>query len=386
MAPTPRPGILDIEPYVGGEASLPGFDRPARLASNENALGASAKARQAYLETADDLQRYPDGGATALRQAIAQVHDLDAGRIVCGAGSDELIALLVRAYAGPGDEVLYSRHGFLMYPIAATTAGATAVAAPETAELKADVDALLARVTERTKLVFLANPNNPTGTYLARRELERLRAGLPDGTLLVIDAAYAEYVDDPAYSDGADMVDAGAAGTSQSDGGAEVVMTRTFSKIHGLAALRLGWLYGPRAVVDVMNRVRGPFNVAKPALAAGEAAVLDRNHVDRSLAHNNQWRDWFRQQVGGAGLEVLPSAANFVLVRFDSHQQAEAAVAHCKQHGVLTRQMAKYGLPDCLRVSIGAEWEMRRAADAFADFARAHGLDAGGSEGAERTA
>jgi histidinol-phosphate aminotransferase len=376
MAPTPRPGILDIEPYVGGEASLPGFDRPARLASNENALGASAKARQAYLDTADDLQRYPDGSAGALRRAIASVHGLDAERIVCGAGSDELIALLVRAYAGPGDEVLYSRHGFLMYPIAATTAGATAVAAPETADLKADVDALLARVSERTKLVFLANPNNPTGTYLAKGELARLRAGLPADTLLVIDAAYAEYVDDAAYTDGADLVDAGAA-----DGGAEVVMTRTFSKIHGLAALRLGWLYGPRAVVDVMNRVRGPFNVAKPALAAGEAAVLDRDHVARSLAHNNAWRDWFRQQVGGAGLEVLPSAANFVLVRFDDPSQAEAAVAHCKQHGVLSRQMAKYGLPDCLRVSIGAEWEMRMAAEAFADFARQQGLS-----GAERTA
>ena len=379
MAPTPRPGILDIEPYVGGEASLPGFDRPARLASNENALGASDKARQAYLASADDLQRYPDGSARDLRAAIADVHGLDPERIVCGAGSDELIALLVRAYAGPGDEVLYSRHGFLMYPIAATTAGATAVAAPETADLKADVDALLARVGERTKLVFLANPNNPTGTYLGQRELERLRAGLPAGTLLVLDAAYAEYVDDPAYTDGADMVDAGAR-----DGGAEVVMTRTFSKIHGLAALRLGWLYGPRDVVDVINRVRGPFNVAKPALAAGQAAVLDRDHVARSLAHNNRWRDWFRQQVGGAGLEVRPSAANFVLVRFDDPSHAEAAVAHCKRHGVLTRQMAKYGLPDCLRVSIGADWEMRMAADAFAAFARQHGLDAGDPSGVER--
>ena len=384
MAPTPRPGILDIEPYVGGEASLPGFDRPARLASNENALGASEKARQAYLATADDLQRYPDGSARALRRAIADVHDLDAERIVCGAGSDELIALLVRAYAGPGDEVLYSRHGFLMYPIAATTAGATAVAAPETAELKADVDALLARVGERTKLVFLANPNNPTGTYLPKSELERLRAGLPAGTLLVIDAAYAEYVDDTAYTDGADMVDAGARDGGAPDGGAEVVMTRTFSKIHGLAALRLGWLYGPRDVVDVMNRVRGPFNVAKPALAAGEAAVLDRDHVARSLDHNSRWRDWFRQQVGGAGLEVLPSAANFVLVRFDDPAQAEAAVAHCKRHGVLTRQMAKYGLPDCLRVSIGADWEMRMAAEAFAEFAQQHGLNAGDPGEAER--
>ena len=268
-------------------------------------------------------------------------------------------AIVSTSGAGPGKRVA-----------AVLASLASAVAAPETAELTADVDALLARVTERTKLVFLANPNNPTGTYVSRGELKRLRAGLPDGTLLVIDAAYAEYVDDAAYTDGADLVDAG-----PGEEGAEVVMTRTFSKIHGLAALRLGWLYGPGEVVDVINRLRGPFNVAKPALAAGAAAVLDRDHVARSLSHNNAWRAWFRQQVGGAGLEVLPSAANFVLVRFADPVQAEAAVAHCKQRGVLTRQMAKYGLPDCLRVSIGAEWEMRMAAEAFAEFARQQGLD-----------
>ena len=363
MAPTPRPGILDIAPYVGGEAQLPGFDRPARLASNENALGPGRAAQDAYRALADELHRYPDGGSAELRAAIAETHGLDAERIVCGAGSDELIALLVRAYAGPGDEVLYSRHGFLMYPIAATTAGATAIAAPETDDLRADVDALLARVTPATKLVFLANPNNPTGTYLPADELERLQRGLPEEALLVLDAAYAEYVESADYADGARLVEASG----------NVAMTRTFSKIHGLAALRLGWLYGPAEVVDVMNRVRGPFNVSKPAQAAGVAAVRDRAHLERSREHNARWRDWFRQQVGGAGLEVLPSAANFVLVRLPDTDTAEAAVAHARAHGVLVRRMDSYGLPTCLRVSIGQDWEMRQAAEAFVEFARQRG-------------
>lgn len=354
MAPRPRPGIMEIEPYVGGEARLPGFDRVARLASNENPLGASPHAIAAYEAAKDDLHRYPDGASAGLRAAIARAHGLEAENIVCGAGSDELIALLVRAYAGPGDEVLYSRHGFLMYPIAATTAGARAVAAPER-ELTADVDALLDHVGEATKLVFLANPNNPTGTYLTYDELRRLHAGLPEHTLLVIDAAYAEYATDSDYADGSALV-------RETD---NVVMTRTFSKIHGLAALRLGWAYCSSAVADVLNRVRGPFNVATPAQRAGAEAIADAAHVERSVAHNRTWRDWFRQQAARAGVEAMPSAANFVLLRFPDAGQAEAAVTHFKSHGVLVRRMAGYGLPACLRVTVGLEADMRMAAEAL---------------------
>jgi len=318
MAPTPRPGVLDIEPYVGGESQLPGVARVARLASNENPLGPSPDAARAYVELADALHRYPDGGSRALR----------------------------------------SRHGFLMYPIAATTAGATAVAAPET-DLTADVDALLARVSERTKLVFLANPNNPTGTYLSAESLARLHAGLPGEVLMVIDAAYAEYVTDaPDYAEGAALVEAAD----------NVVMTRTFSKIHGLASLRLGWAYGPVGVVDVLNRVRGPFNVSAAAQAAGVAAIRDRDHVLRSAEHNRVWRDWFRQQAARAGIEALPSAGNFVLLRLESPEHAEAAVAHFKRHGVLVRRMGAYGLAACLRVSIGTEDDMRQAAEALIDL------------------
>jgi histidinol-phosphate aminotransferase len=360
MSLTPRPGILDVAPYVGGESKAAGANRVIRLASNENPLGPSPLAIAAYEAEKNQLHRYPDGGARELRAAIAVAEALDAERIVCGAGSDELIGLLVRASAGQGDEVLDSEHGFLMYPISAKTAGATPVAAPE-ANLTADVDGLLARVTERTRLLFLANPNNPTGSYISESALRRLHKGLPDHVLLVIDAAYAEYVSAPDYPQAATLV-------ATAD---NVDMLRTFSKIPGLAALRLGWAYCPPAVVDVLNRVRGPFNVSQAAQAAGIAAVKDRDHVTRSLAHNAEWLAWFSAAVSKAGIEVLPSAGNFVLLRFAGGQtQAEAVLAGMKRQGILLRGMAGYGLPDCLRVTIGTEEDMRVTAEALAEAAR----------------
>jgi histidinol-phosphate aminotransferase len=359
MTLTPRPGILEVAPYVGGESSAQGANRVVRLASNENPLGASPRAVAAYLALKDELHRYPDGGAVELRAAIARSETLDAARMVCGAGSDELISLLVRAYAGPGDEVLYSAHGFLMYAISAKTAGATPVTAPET-DLRADVDALLARVTARTRLVFLANPNNPTGSYLSEAEVRRLRDGLPEHVLLVLDAAYAEYVEEKDYASGAALVEAYD----------NVVMLRTFSKIHGLAALRLGWAYAPPAVIDVLNRVRGPFNVAQAAQAAGVAAVGDTDHVARARQHNTRWRAWLSEQLGAAGLKVHPSVGNFILVRVptDKGHSAAKALEHLKGKGILVRGMAGYGLPDCLRITVGAEDECRAVAEALAAF------------------
>ncbi|MEE8188491.1 MAG: histidinol-phosphate transaminase [Kiloniellales bacterium] len=360
MTLTPRPGILGIEPYVGGEATIPGCNRVIRLASNENPLGPSPRAVAAYEALAGDLQRYPDGGARELREAIARTEGLDAGRIVCGAGSDELIILLVRGYAGPGDEVLHSAHGFLMYPLAAKSVYARPIAAPEK-NLTADVDALLARVTGKTRILFLANPNNPTGSYLPEAELRRLRDGLPGNVLLVIDAAYAEYVTEADYEAGARLVE-------DYD---NLVMTRTFSKIYGLASLRLGWAYCPAAVAGVLNRLRGPFNVSQAAQAAGVAALGDQDHVARSREHNARWRAWFIERVAACGLEPVPSAANFVLVRFAEApgRGADAALEHLKDHGILVRRMAAYGLPDSLRITIGSEEETRAAADALEDFA-----------------
>jgi len=356
--PVPNPGILDIAPYVGGEAHAPGASRLIRLASNEGALGPSPKAVEAYSALAHDIHRYPDGSHRALREAIGRRFALDPARIVCGNGSDELLQLLAKCYAAPGTEVLYSRHGFLIYPIAAKAAGATPVAAAETG-LRADVDNLLAAVTERTRIVYLANPNNPTGSYLTAAELERLHAGLPAHVLLVIDAAYAEYIQRNDYVTGAELVDRFP----------NVVMTRTFSKIFALGALRLGWAYCPAGVADVLNRVRGPFNVCAPALAAGIAAVEDIAFQDRSRAHNEQWREWFSDAVRALGLTVHPSVGNFVLVDFagqpEGRADAEAARQFLKSRGILTRQMAAYGLPTCLRITIGTGEEMETVAGAL---------------------
>ena len=358
-APVPGPGILDISPYIGGEAKAEGFDRPIRLASNESALGPSPKAVAAYKALAGEIHRYPDGSAAELREALGRHHGLDPARIVCGSGSDELIALLQRAYAGVGDEVLYSRHGFLMYPIGAKSVGATPVAVPERS-LTADVDGFLARVTERTRIVFIANPNNPTGTYLSINEMNRLHAGLPPNVVLAIDAAYAEFVNRNDYEAGVSLVDRAS----------NVVMLRTFSKIYALAGLRLGWAYCPPDIVDVLNRIRGPFNVNAAALAAGVAAVEDVAAVKRARAHNDRWLPWLSERLAELGLELTPSVGNFVLPRFpdEPRHNADAAFAFLQSRGILTRQMGGYGLPQHLRITIGTGEEMETVAAALAEF------------------
>jgi histidinol-phosphate aminotransferase len=351
--PTPRPGILEIAPYVAGEAKIAGIERPIRLASNESALGPSAKAIAAYRALTDEIHRYPDGGAEELRAAIGRHHGLDPARIVCGAGSDELITLLLRSFAGPGDEVLYSRHGFLMYPINAQTVGATPVAAPERA-LTTDVDALLERVSERTRIVFVANPNNPTGTYLDAAEMARLHAGLPPSVVLAIDAAYAEFVNRNDYEAGAALVE-------RAD---NVVMLRTFSKIYALAGLRLGWAYCPPAIADILHRMRSPFNVNAPVLAAGVAAVEDVEALIRAQDHNQRWLAWFSERLTALGIPLTPSVANFVLARFpdDPRKNADAVFAFLQSRGILARKMGAYGLPQYLRITIGTGEEMERVA------------------------
>jgi len=360
MSPlTVRAGIEKIAPYVGGDSALPGRQRSIRLASNEGALGPSPMAVAAFGKMASEIHRYPDGTSAELCAALAGMHGLDAARIVCGAGSDELIALLCRAYAGAGDEILHTEHAFLMYSIAARTAGATPVVAPER-DLTADVDALLERVTGQTRIVFLANPNNPTGTYLPTSDLYRLRAGLREDVLLVIDAAYAEYVERADYTPGAELVEA-------SD---NVVMTRTFSKLYALGGLRLGWAYCPTSVANVLNCVRNPFNVAAPAQIAGLATLLDTTFADAGRAHNATWLPWLTEQVRALGLEAPDSAGNFLLVRFPNapDHDADAANAFLRNRGIIVRGMRAYGLPDALRITVGREDEMRAVAEALDAF------------------
>src|SRR6266851_4573478 len=311
--PIPRPGLMAIHAYVPGKSSAPGVAKIHKLSSNETPLGPSPRAIEAFRSVASRLEDYPDGAATDLRQAIGRAFGLDPERIVCGAGSDDLLNLLARAYLADGDEAIHTTHGFLVYPIATLGAGAKPVVAPEK-NFTADVDAILAAATKKTKIVFLANPNNPTGTYVPFDEVKRLHRGLPPHVLLVLDAAYAEYVRRNDYEAGIELV-----ATCEN-----VVMCRTFSKIHGLAALRLGWLYGPAHVVEALNRIRGPFNVNAAAMAAGIAAIGDAAHVEMSCAHNETWLAWLTAEIGKLGLTVTPSAANFVLIHFPTAPRRSA--------------------------------------------------------------
>jgi histidinol-phosphate aminotransferase len=357
--PQPRPGVLSIEAYVPGKSTAPGVAKVYKLSSNETPLGPSLKAVAAYNAVGQHLEDYPDGAATDLRETIGRAFGLDPDRIVCGAGSDDLLNLLARAYLADGDEAIHTTHGFLVYPIATLGTGATPVVAPET-NYTADVDAILKRVTPKTKIVFLANPNNPTGTYIPFDEVKRLHKGLPPHVLFVIDAAYAEYVRRNDYEAGIELV-----ATSEN-----VVMCRTFSKIHGLAALRLGWMYGPAHVVDAINRIRGPFNVNSAAIAAGIAAIEDTAHQDMSREHNTRWLAWLTEEIGKLGLEVTPSVANFVLVHFPQQKGRGAGEANAllMKRGLVVRQVGAYKLPNALRISVGTEEANRLVVKALADF------------------
>ena len=357
--PQPRPGVLAIDPYVPGRSTAPGTARVFKLSSNETPLGPSPKATAAYRAVGEHLEDYPDGASTALREAIGRVFGLDPGRIVCGAGSDELINLIADAYLHDGDEAIHTTHAFLVYPIATLGSGAKPIAVPEK-DYTADVDTILAAVSERTKVVFLANPNNPTGTYVPFDEVKRLHRGLPAHVLLVLDAAYAEYVRRNDYEAGIELV-----ATSEN-----VVMCRTFSKIYGLAALRLGWLYGPEHVVDALNRIRGPFNVTAPAIAAGIAAIEDSAHVEKARAHNDQWLAWLTAEIRKLGLEMTPSIANFVLIHFPETKgrTAKDADDFLMQRGLILRRVKAYKLPNALRMTVGSEEANRLVVAALAEF------------------
>jgi histidinol-phosphate aminotransferase len=358
--PVPNPGILDIAPYTPGKSPQAEPGRKVfKLSANETPFGPSPKAIEAYRNAASHLEDYPEGTSRILREAIGRAYGLDPDRIICGAGSDEVLNLLAHTYLGHGDEAISTTHGFLVYPIATMANGAVNVVAPETA-YTADVDAILARVTPKTKMVWLANPNNPTGTYLPFDEVKRLRAGLPGHVLLVLDAAYADYVSRNDYEMGIELV-----ATSEN-----TVMTHTFSKIHGLAALRVGWMFGPAHIVDACNRIRGPFNVSTPAMIAAIAAIEDTAHQQMSKAHTETWRNRLTEEITKLGLTVTPSVANFVLIHFplEKGKTAAEADAFLTKRGLVLRGLKNYHLPHALRLTIGTEEANRLVLDGLRDF------------------
>jgi histidinol-phosphate aminotransferase len=358
-APRPRPEILDISPYVGGESTVPGVNRVLKLSSNEGAFGVPPGAQAAYTKLAGELFRYPDGDATELRRAIGARFRLDPARIVCGAGSDDLIYQLCLAYGGPGREIVMTEHGFSIYQIAGTYSGSRVIKTRER-NLTADMDAMLAAVSPATRLMFLANPNNPTGSMVPYAEVARLRAGLPPEVLLVLDAAYAEYVERADYDPGIRLVDAAD----------NTVMTRTFSKVFGLGGMRVGWAYAPAAVIDVLNRVRAPFNVSIAAQAAAIAALAEPGWVEKGRAHNAEDRPKLAAGLEAAGIKVWPSEGNFVLADFATPERAKGADEFLRKRGVIARPVGGYGLPECLRITVGTAEEVGIVIDTLTEFMR----------------
>jgi histidinol-phosphate aminotransferase len=357
--PSPRSEILTIHPYVAGESEIPGANRTVKLSSNEGAFGVPPSAKAAIAAVTPDVFRYPDGSTDKLRAAIGKRWGLDPARIVCGAGSDDLIYQLCLSYGGPGRDIIMSAHGFSIYHIAGTYAGSRVIKVPER-NLIADLDAMLAAVSPATRLVFLANPNNPTGSMVSAEAVARFRAALPPEVLLVLDAAYAEYVTHADYDAGVKLVDA-------TD---NTVMTRTFSKIYGLGGMRIGWCYAPPAVVDVLDRVRGPFNVSVPAQAAAIAALAEPGWVEAGCEHNAVQRPRLAAAIKAAGLRVWPSEANFVLVDLESVEVANTADAFMRSRGIIVRKVGGYGLPQCLRVTVGTTEEVDLVIEAFTEFMR----------------
>jgi histidinol-phosphate aminotransferase len=347
MQPTPNKHIFRLEPYVGGKSKIQGVERVIKLSSNENPYGPSPKALEAYRNSALNILRYPDPSQKIFRQAIASSLGLDERQIVGTVGSDEAIALLINGYGTVGDEIIHTDHGFLMYKIYATAFGLNAVSVKET-ELRTDVDAILAAVTEKTRLVFIANPNNPTGSYIGKSEVRRLRNGLPENIILVLDGAYAEYVTEQDYTTGKELVES----TNNT------VMLRTFSKVHGLSALRIGYAYCPPDIADVLNRLRAPFNISTPAMLAAAASIQDAAYLNQVISKTNGERSRMAQEISAMGIKVHPSSANFLLLDFSNFKiTATEMNTRLMASGIIVREVANYGLPSHLRITIGTEEE-----------------------------
>jgi len=358
--PVPRTGVMDIPYYAAGRSTVETNKRIYKLSSNESAIGPSPKAIEAYKSAASDLAWYPDSNSSSLREELAECHDLNPEQIICGAGSEDLLLLLASAYINPGNTAVHSEYGFPLYRIATMIAGGKPISAPER-NYTADVESLLKSIMPDTRLLYLANPNNPTGTMLSHSEISRLHAALPEHVLLVLDSAYAEYIpDNPEYKSGINLI---------KNGAENVVVTRTFSKAYGLAAQRIGWLYCPVSVVEVMHRVRRTFGVTMPAQVSAIEALRDKGHLQKAVNHNDIWRPWLEEQIRDLGFEVIPGVANFTLMRFTgSNDLAKLADEFLTREGIITRNGGPYGLADCIRVTVGTEEANRAFITALGNF------------------
>lgn len=350
--------IEELGIYAAGKSKVEGTLKPVKLSANECALGPSPMAMEAYTREAPNLYRYPDPSYTELRAALAKKYNIDANRIVCGVGSDELLRIACKAYLKPGDEAIFVAHSFSMYPIAIQSVGAKAI---EVADVNytASVDNILAAINDKTKLIFIANPNNPTGTYLPRDEVERLWKNVPDHVLLVLDSAYAEFMEEADYSAGIELVDRST----------NVFMTRTFSKLYGLAALRLGWGYAPEKIAQTLDKCRDPFNIPSCTQAAGVAALKDTEFEKKVITHTTKWRKWLSSELTSLGLTVIPSVTNFILFRFDNTaKSASAANDYLTQHGYILRYYSGQGLGNFLRLTLGTEKENKEVIRLLREF------------------
>jgi histidinol-phosphate aminotransferase len=351
---------LGIHPYVPGKAKAEGFAEPIKLSANENALGSSPLAQAAFESAEHSLHIYPDPRASIVRTAVAERYRLEPERLIFGCGSDEVFQLLNQTFLEPGDNMVQGQYGFAAFAIGAYACQAEVRFAPEPG-YRIDVDELLKCVDARTRIMFLANPGNPTGTWIPFSEIRRLHEALAPSIVLVLDGAYGEFASDPAFNDGLDL-----ARTASN-----VVVTHTFSKLHGLAALRIGWGYAPAEIAAAVDRIRLPFNTSIAAQRAAVAALGDEDFQRASLELVEIWRPWLTQQLGGLGLEVVGgSATNFVLVGFPRTAGRTAAEAEVflASRGVLVRSANLYGLGDHLRATIGLEDQNRALVEALADF------------------
>lgn len=344
--------LLEIKNYKPGKAKVVGKNQVVKLSSNENALGASSKAIKAYQDHAQDISRYADGSCEALREALAKKNNIDAQNIVCGAGSDEILALITTAFASVGDEVIYSKHGFLMYPISAKRVGAKPVVVEEK-NFKIDVDDLQKKLSKKTKIIFIANPNNPTGAYLNEKEILEIINLVGSEVLIVLDHAYDEFVEAKDYPNAIALAKKYP----------NIVVTRTFSKIYGLASLRLGWSFSSQEIAEVLNKVRGPFNVGGAPQFAGVAALNDEEFLQKSKAHNSKWLKIFfaefakMDRSNSLQIKAHPSVANFILLEFKDETTAQKVNESLLANGIILREMSSYHLPNCLRMTIGTDVE-----------------------------